>query len=162
MRSKNYRYRKLKFTDVVKSPYVFRCKSNKHVWNKVSQPDRIFEFSHKLNEAYQCLLCHAHVELDIIDEQTSKNLRDSIVKRVGADIFTLQIADHILERFYKNQNVYYDSEDFCFPESLKKFRSGYSEEEFKQDRNEIIDILVEYNIIEKDVSGKYTFVRKSY
>ena len=111
-RSKNYKYRKLKFTDVVKSPYVFRCKNNNHVWKKVSQPDRILRFSHKLNEAFQCLLCYAWVELDIIDEETSKNIRDSITDRVGVDIFTLEIADSVLERFYKNQNETYSPEDF--------------------------------------------------
>ena len=161
-KSKNYKYRKLKFTDVVKSPYVFRCKNNNHVWKKVSQSDRILRFSNKLNEAFQCLLCYAWVELDILDEETSRNIRDSIADRVGVDVFTLEIADSILERFYKNQNEPYRSDDFKFPESLKNFRKGYSEEVFKQDRNKIIEVLVEYKIIEKHISGKYAFVRKSY
>ncbi len=161
LKSKNYKYRKFKFTEVVKSPYVFRCKKNRHVWNKVSQPDRILRFSHKLNEAFQCLLCYAWVELDIIDEETSRKIRDSIADRVGIDVFTLDIADSILERFYKNQNEKYSPEDFKFPESLKTFRKGYSEQEFKQDRNKIIDIFVEYGIIEKLASRKYVFTKKS-
>ena len=100
------------------------------------------------------------MELDIVNEETSKNVRDSIQDRIGADIFTLQIADSILDRFYKNRNETYSPEDFKFPEdsnSLKNFRKGYSEQEFKQDRDKIIDIFVEYGIIEKLAFGKYLF-----
>ena len=160
--SKNYKNRKSRIIEI-KSPYVFKCKSNDHVWKKHSIPSQTLKSNSKFDEVYQCLLCHRSVNIEIIDRNIFLELRDSIINEVGQDKYTLQIGDTILDSFYKNQNKHYSLEDFKFPEYLNfRKRKSRSLLEFRNDRNKIIDIFVRYNIIKKDKSGKYYFINKAY
>lgn len=157
-KSKNYKNRKLQITDILgPSPYVYKCKENKHVFVRGSKSDCIFQYKIGLYESYNCILCYSLVQLYIIDEKTSEEIRNSIIEKVGADMFTLQVADSVLKKFCENRNQFYSSKDFEFSDGLKLHKKGYTIKEFRNDLDSIMNILHQYNIIKKDNSGYYKF-----
>lgn len=162
--SKNPKNRKIVSNS--QSIYVFKCRENKHVWKLPSVSERILENNRKLTETYKCILCKKIVELDLLNKDTVENIRNDIIEQIGSDRFTLQLADGILSKFFKDKNRRYRINDF---ESKKSFKSlqyfrkffaskydrktrneVYTEKEYKNDIGKTIRILMKNQVIKKE------------
>ena len=143
---------------------AFRCNNNRHEWIKHETQKYVFQLGYALEEIYDCFLCGLLIQLTVVDREAVKLMREAAKDRVGEDVLRLQIFNNIAYHFYNNQNEYASSQDLNYlTPKLLPGGMKYSDKDFKNDKEEILRILVECRFLDmrttKECSQEYIFKR---